>query len=388
MTVRPFVFSCDAHVSEPKDLFTARMPENMQQYAPNLREEDGRRMICVGDKVIIRSLPNFASHKTGISDAEFAKQSDESVDTTRRGTRDLSLRAADMDRDWIDAELVFPTLGLMIPRIDEPAAQAAAAAVWNDWVWDYTEAMRDRLIPSAMIPCIDFDLALVEVKRVIAKGFAAVTLWEGLNNYNDPRWDPIFAYAAQHGVPLVFHTGVGHINIRALKGPGGALYNYTRQMNDSIDVITQLVGGGVLDRNPTAHILFAEHSAGWLYGLAERMDEVYIGHANQIEPKLSRMPSQIVRDQVHCALQNDYMSSMATRKGVGVPALLFATDYPHSEGTFPFSPGIIEAIRKENPDVTIDEWVDVLGGNAARLFSRANLTGRVEERRAELLAVA
>ena len=73
-------------------------------------------------------------------------------------------------------------------------------------------------------------------------------------------------------------------NLRALKGPGGALFNYTRQMNDAVDVITQLVGGGVLDRNPKAHILFAEHSAGWLWGLAERMDEVYHGHSNSVEP--------------------------------------------------------------------------------------------------------
>jgi len=388
MTIRPFVFSCDAHVSEPKDLFTTHMPERFRDHVINMREENGRRMMCVGDRVVLHFPPNFATHKTGVTDEAFAAQSEDSVDTTRRGTRDLSLRAADMDRDWVDAELVFPTLGLMIPRIDDPEAQAAACAIWNDWAWDYTEVLRDRLIPSAMIPCIDFGLALAEVKRVIAKGYAAVTLWEGLNNYNDPRWDPIFAYAAKQGVPLVFHTGVGDINIRALKGPGGALYNYTRQMNDAVDVITQLVAGGVLDRNPDAHILFAEHSAGWLYGLAERMDEVYIGHANQVEPKLSRMPSQIVRDQVHCALQNDYMSSMASREGVGIGALLFATDYPHSEGTFPFSPGIIEAIRKENPDLTIDEWVAVLGGNAARIMPRANLSERVEQRRAELLTVA
>src|SRR5690606_41414967 len=66
---------------------------------------------------------------------------------------------------------------------------------------------------------------------------------------------------------LVFHTGVGNVGIRALKGPGSGMYNYTRQMNDAVDIITQLVAGGVLDRNPKAHILFAEHSAGWLWGL-------------------------------------------------------------------------------------------------------------------------
>ena len=151
-------------------------------------------------------------------------------------------------------------------------------------------------------------------------------------------------------------------------------------------LLVALVAGGVLDRNPGAHILFAEHSAGWLWGLAERMDEVYNGHAPSISPKLSRLPSQSVRDQVHCALQNDGNSSMAIRKGVGIDALLFATDYPHSEGTFPFSKQVIDKLVVDNPDVTEDELVAILGGNAAKLFKRANLGAAVAARRLELLA--
>jgi predicted TIM-barrel fold metal-dependent hydrolase len=187
-----------------------------------------------------------------------------------------------------------------------------------------------------MIPCLDLDDALAECRRSAAKGYAAFCLWEGMNNYNDPAWDPIFAFGAENSIPLVFHTGVGNIGLRALRGPGAALFNHTRQMNDAVDIITQLVGGGVLGRNPGAHILFAEHYAGWLWGLAERMDEVYVGHGPMVQPKLSRLPSQIVKDQVHCALQNDTGSLVPARK-VGIGTLLFATDYPHSQGIFPFS---------------------------------------------------
>jgi predicted TIM-barrel fold metal-dependent hydrolase len=234
-----------------------------------------------------------------------------------------------------------------------------------------------------MIPCVDLDDALAECKRTAAKGYAAFCLWEGLDNYNDPKWDPIFAFAGDNDIPLVFHTGVGDVNIRALRGPGGALFNYTRQMNDAIEIITQLVGGGVLDRNPKAHILFAEHSAGWLWGLAERMDEVYHGHGPSISPKLSRLPSQIVRDQVHCALQND-TGAIATRRGVGIDALLFATDYPHSEGTFPFSKDVVDKMMAEHPDATTADFVAVLGGNAAKLFKRANLQAQVDARTKQL----
>ncbi len=390
---QPFVFSCDAHVAEPNDLFVAKMPPHLKDHAPTLVEADVgngkiRRLWKIGDRVVFRFLTDFPTHKTGKTDAEFAMQTAESVvDTKRRGARDLSLRAADMERDGVDAELVFPTAGLLVAAIQDREAQRVASEIWNDWVWDYTAPMRDRLIPAAIIPSHDFDDALAECKRTADKGFAAFCLYEGLNNYNDPRWDPIFAFAGEMGIPLVFHTGFGDIDTRPLKGPGGALYNYVRLMNDSVDIITQLVAGGVLDRNPKAHILFAEHSAGWLWSLAERMDEAYIGHANSVEPKLSRMPSQIVRDQVHCSLQNDVRSSVAARSGVGLQALLFATDYPHSEGTFPFTKEVIQKLREQNPDLTAEELVEVLGGNAVKIFARANLRPRFEERTREFLSV-
>ncbi|HMT43498.1 MAG TPA: amidohydrolase family protein [Chakrabartia sp.] len=404
--IRPFVFSCDAHVAEPPELFLNAMPAHLKHFAIHGEVQGDVRITRIGEQVILKINTNFHQHKTGEGDAAFNAQtndgapdrsctdagdnfvSDCAVDTKRKGARDLTLRLADMDRDAVDAELVFPSLGLMLPRIGDVEGQAEACRIYNDWVWDYTAAARERLIPAAMIPCIDFDAALAECQRVTEKGFAAFCLWEGLNNYNDPRWDPIFALAAEKSIPLVFHTGVGDVNIRALKGPGGALFNYTRQMNDAVDIITQLVAGGVLDRNPGAHILFAEHSAGWLWGLAERMDEVYNGHAPSISPKLSRLPSQIVRDQVHCALQNDGNSSMAIRKGVGVDALLFATDYPHAEGTFPFSRQVVDKLAADNPDVTQDELVAVLGGNAAKLFARANLKPAVAARCAEMQAAA
>lgn len=394
--MRPFLFSCDAHIAEPPDLFSKSMPDHLRQFVIHGEKDGDYRITRIGDQVILKVKANFHAHKTGQSDASFSAQTDAvedractdarenfvsdcAVDTRRLGARDLELRFRDMDRDGVDAELVFPSLGLMLPRIADREGQRVACQIYNDWAWDYCKASAGRLVPAAMIPCIDFDDALAECKRTAALGYAAFCLWEGMNNYNDVRWDPIFAFAGENDIPLVFHTGVGDVNIRALKGPGSGMFNYTRQMNDAVDIITLLVGGGVLDRNPKAHILFAEHSAGWLWGLAERMDEIYHGHAPVIHPKLSRLPSQIIRDQVHCALQND-VGSVATRRGVGVGALLFATDYPHSEGTFPFSQKVVDRMMQENADADMSDFVAILGGNAARLFKRANLAGKVEER--------
>ncbi|RQH04887.1 amidohydrolase family protein [Paraburkholderia dinghuensis] len=361
--MKPFVFSCDAHIVEPLDLFTAGMPEHLKQWAPNAcMDDNGMRLNRLGETVLFKIPGNFHTHRVGEAD---------DLDTRRLGARDLKKRLVDMNRDGVDAELCFPSLGLLVCRITDAEAVRTASRVYNDWAWDYLDGLRNKLVPTALIPTVNMEDALAELEYVIQKGYRAVTLpisnVDSMPKYNDPAWDPFVARCAQAGIPLCFHTGVGQVTLRALKGPGGALYNYTRQMNDAVDVIAQMVGGGVLDRHPSAHILFAECGAGWLYGLAERMDEVYYGHAPAISPKLSRKPSDIVRAQVHCAVQND-TGAFSTIQGLTTENFLFATDYPHSEGTFPRSMQVVEQARAANPGLTEEQWAAVLGGNASRLF--------------------
>ncbi len=196
--MRPFLFSCDAHVAEPPRLFLDNMPAHLKQFAIHGEAGDGIRITKIGDQVVLKIQTDFHSQKTGQGDAGPQESractdekdnfvSDCAVDTKRRGARDLELRLADMDRDGVDAELVFPSLGLMLPRIADREAQREACRIYNDWAWDYTAPVRDRLIPAAMIPCIDFEDALAECKRTTAKGFAAFCLWEGLNNLNGIR---------------------------------------------------------------------------------------------------------------------------------------------------------------------------------------------------------
>ena len=377
--MKPFVFSADSHIMEPADIFRDGLPASLRKYAIHTWQDGEFRLTGTEDKVIYRL-------RTG------KHRETELGDTTRKGIREIPGRLEDMELEGIDAEICFPSLGLWLYALDNPEAEAASARLYNDWNDSFLGGHPNRFVRCGMLPVLDFSNTLAELDYLAAKGFTSAMLPAtsptGMPKYNDEKWDPIFAKGAEHGIVFVMHTGTGLETVIPERGPGGGNINYTKQMNDAQNTAMYLVAGGVLDRNPGAHILFAEHSAGWLWGLAERMDEVYHGHAPSIEPKLSRLPSQIVRDQVHCALQNDGNSSMAIRHGVGIGALLFATDYPHAEGTFPFSRQVVDQMIAANPDVTTDELVAVLGGNAARLFTRANLGAQVEARRAQLLAAA
>lgn len=96
------------------------------------------------------------------------------------------------------------------------------------------------------------------------------------------------------------------------------------------------------------------------------MDEVYTGHNQSIHPKLSRMPSEIVRDQVHCSFQND-PGCMLTLKSMPVESFVVATDYPHSEGTFPLLSKIVDDVMSSE-NATVDQKRALLGFTAARMF--------------------
>jgi len=169
------------------------------------------------------------------------------------------------------------------------------------------------------------------------------------------------------GVPITIHTATGDLPIRAMHGPGAAVYNYTRLMSDAVNCITLLGAGGVLYRNPKARLVLAEDGAGWLLALGERMDEAYFGHAPMVHPKLKRLPSQTVREQAVLCMQND-VGALKTLCQQGDETVVFATDYPHSEGTFPCSMEIVGRMFNDVPELTQQEREAVLGMTAAKLF--------------------
>ena len=362
--MRPFVFSGDAHLAEPSDLYSSKLPAHLQQWALHTEAEEKSIVIKLGEKPLMKVWKDFHDHKTGKL---------ESPDVKRLGGRRLDLRMLDMARDGVDAELVFPGLGLAAGNILDREALRLTCRIYNDWAWEYTDELHDKLVAVAMVPHLDMDDCIAEAERAIAMGFRAIMIPSVLPpeapQYNDPAWDRLFALCASHEVPICIHTATGYKNLRPLRGPGAAAFNYTTLMCDAINAIALLTLSGILDRNPTAKLVLSEYGGGWLFALGERMDEAYFGHAPMVQPKLARLPSQIVREQVVLCMQND-LGALKTLREQGVETVIFATDYPHSEGTFPYSQELVARILDDTqtPGLTREEKEAVLGGTAIKLF--------------------
>ncbi|WP_417617184.1 amidohydrolase family protein [Parasphingorhabdus sp.] len=357
--MKPFVFSADSHIMEPADIFTAGLPAPLQKHAIHARKE-GEYLITGTEDKIIYKLRVGQHREKALGDNE------------RKGIREIPGRLEDMELEGIDSEICFPSLGLWLYCLDDPEAEAASARLYNDWNNEFLGSHPDRFVRCGMLPVLDFSNTLAEIKYLAGKGYTAAMLPAAmpkhLPKYNDEKWDPVFRLAGDLGIVFVLHTGTGLETVVQERGPGAGIINYTLQMNDAALSCMYLVSGGVLDRNPKAKVAFIESGASWLVALAERMDEVCEAHHNFVHPKLSRSPSQIVDDQVWASFQHDRACITAADAGLpGAKNVMWGSDYPHAEGTFPISRKLTEELF-EGLNVSSSTKSDILGLNAARLF--------------------
>ena len=347
--------SADSHVNEPPELFRERMPAKLRDRAPRTEEVNGvRQLIVEGTRP--RKLP-----------AGRARQEGEELQQSRVGGWDPKLRIRDQDRDGIAAEVVYPTISLQSSfSTPDPELQMGLSRAYNDWAVEIFSGYRERFAVAAIVPMLDIDAACEEAKRVADMGLRALFLPARVEQrpYNDPDYDQFWGLAQELGLPLTFHCGSGH-EPRIERGPGGAIINYL--LGAQIDgpyVLLYLTTSGVLDRFPRLRVVAVETGASWLAWVMTQMDEIYEKHHMWASPKLSLLPSEFVRRQCHVTFQNDPVG-VANRPFTGVEPLLWGSDYPHPEGTWPNSH---EVLAKQLEGVPDDEKRMILGGTAAKIF--------------------
>jgi predicted TIM-barrel fold metal-dependent hydrolase len=350
--------SADSHVNEPPEMFGERLDARFRGRAPRVETVDGVESLVM-EGMRPRKLPKGRDVLTG-----------EALERAQAGGWEPALRIRDQDRDGVSGEVVFPTLALQACFMAPDAAlQMALAQAYNSWVAEVFAGHPDRFAPAAVIPMLDVDAACAEAARVVKLGLRTLFLPARLASgaYNAPAYDRFWAFAEETGLPLTFHAGTGH-EPRIERGAGGAVINYLLgSQSDCAHVVCYFAASGILDRFPRLHVVTVETGSAWLAWVMTQMDEIYEKHHMWAQPKLSMKPSELCRRQVHVTFQNDPVG-VHNRTFTGVEALLWGSDYPHPEGTWPRSR---EYVDEQLRDVAEDERRAMAGGTAARLFGFA-----------------
>ena len=360
-----FIFSADGHVAEPANLFLEGLPPELREHGMHVEVKDGFRYMMYGQKVMSKMAINRPPPVIDPKAEQFGRPN-------RLGVREIPARLEDMKAEGIDAEIVFPSQGLFVPLIENAEAELASCQLYNDWNNGFFAGHLDTFVRCGILPVHDFNNTVSEIKRLAGMGFSAAMLPSlieancGVPLYNDEAWDAVFEAGQQYGIVFVLHTGTGREDVRSQKGPGGAIINYTIQMNDGMHSVMHMVAGGVLDRFPGAKVACIESGASWLAALAERMNEVHEAHHMFVKPKLSLTPRELIARQVACSFQYDRACIMS-RSVTGTGALMWGADYPHHEGTFGRTRDVLAHLF-DDIDISEADKAAIIGGNAARLF--------------------
>jgi predicted TIM-barrel fold metal-dependent hydrolase len=244
---------------------------------------------------------------------------------------------------------------------------------YNDWMIDeWCGDSGGRLIPLGLVPLWDPVLAAAEVRRIAERGAPAITFTELPTNLGLPSihradhwWDPLFAACDETRVVICMHIGSGSkmttTSADAPQGVAAALTSINAQM-----AMSDWLLSGAVARHPTLKIAVSESPIGWMPFLLDRLDHVFTrSHGwGDFDPSLTEKPSSYVPGRVYGCFYDDPVG-VAARHEIGIGSLVFETDYPHQDTTWPDTTKIVADIAAQ---VTNDELERIMRTNAIEML--------------------
>jgi predicted TIM-barrel fold metal-dependent hydrolase len=298
-------------------------------------------------------------------------------DDMRPGAWQVKPRLEDMDTNWIEASLCFPTFprfcGQTFTEAKDHELGLLCVQAYNDWMVDeWCGESSGRLIPLTLIPLWDAELAGEEVRRNAARGVHAVCFSEippflGLPSIHDPSnyWDPFFAACAETDTVINMHIGSSSKMPSTSADAPPAVGSTITFANACYSLVDWLMSG-VFTRFPSLIIAYSEGQIGWIPYVLERADVVWEENRawGGVADKVLEPPSQLFRKHVYGCFFND-AHGLRSIDDIGVDNITYESDYPHSDSTWPHTRQIAEEQMKGLDDEVIEK---IVRGNAIRML--------------------
>jgi predicted TIM-barrel fold metal-dependent hydrolase len=291
----------------------------------------------------------------------------------RRGEFDATVRMQELDADGIAGEVIFPQMapfgaGLMQYRYPvTPEQSFAGCQAYNRWLADFCSANPARQAGVALIDVEDIEATVREIRAARAMG-----LWGGVllpsstgkhPFYHHPRYEPIWAVCQELDIPVQSHSG--------WSPDYGDVPSATAMFISEVDMwaqrpFTAMLWAGVFERYPNLKYMLTETGVGWVVEKLRVLDfkaaSPMFKHFNR---GLSMTPSGYFAR--NCWLGASFMPEHEGRfrHQIGVDRLMWGSDYPHLEGTWP---NTMKALNETFALYPEQEIRDILGLNAANAY--------------------
>jgi predicted TIM-barrel fold metal-dependent hydrolase len=371
--LRP-VIDADAHLDPPYEMWADYLPAHLKDRAPYIEEGDEHDWIVFeGNRRPVKQLNNTAG-KSGEQFKMNVKRSE------MRKVWVPEVRLADMDEDGIEASVMFGGGPL---GTKDSELYIASFTAYNRWLWDYCAADRKRLHPVAYLPMRDVDETLGMVRDVAKMGFRAINIpafpqaSDGIStssgvkainsgqgaaltgdpsserSYVDPDFDRLWAEIAALDLTVTVHLGA---RIPRFGEKKYFLADMLMSKLSMAEPIAVLIFGGVFRKYPKLRFVTVESGVGWFAWAAEYMDRTWEKQRFWTDSPIDQPPSHYMDQNVYGSFIQDRIGILS-RDLPGGRNIMWSSDYPHSETSWPHSHEIIARDFAGVPDGDVNDIV-------------------------------
>ena len=320
-----------------------------------------------------------------------------------RGYEEPTVHLRDMDADGVSANVVFPggPNGEVLPFLafgfDQGSSQAplelrqAGSHIWNAWLADFVSVDQNRLVGVMQVAIADVEAAVTEIRWAHGKGLRALNLPAPRSDYapyNDLVYEPLWSTCEELGIALVTHVGGGEFPLGTNGQMGMQIYMCESDWLARRG-LWQLIFGGVFERHPSLKIVFVEQRVAWVPETLRHLDSIYYCDLfRDLDKTLPHPPSFYWHR--NCHLGGSFLAPFEAemRHDVGMANLMWGSDYPHMEGTWPHTR---LAMRNTFQGIPEPDCRRILGTNAMAVFglhapTLREIADRIGPRPSELAA--
>jgi len=361
------IISADSHFVEPPSMWAERVDKKFRDRAPHtvrgLNGRDGEFFVCEN----ISPVPVAGFFGAGVPSEALAEHMKKSMEAAPASVWDPAARIKDQDRDGVQAEVIYTSMGMPLYGLDDVALRVACFRAYNDWAVEYCSHDPKRLLPLGLITLEDIGAGVQELQRIAKKGMRGAMIWAeppAELPYNHTDYDPFWTAAQDLNMPLSLHILTGRKGMGVDFFKGNLALQVSTLHHEVERSIAVFVLGGVLERFPKLTIVSAENDVAWMPYFMWRMDFAQDRVGSMSSKKLSLKPSEYVKRQIYASFINEPIFLDGLHRYAADNAM-WSSDYPHTAAIWPKSQ---EFIKETFSGLSEADRRKIIHDTAARVY--------------------
>jgi hypothetical protein len=337
------VIDADAHVIET-DRTWQFVDEPLRSYAPVPATKEGVPTPSGDFWLIDRSVRS----RLGNIGKIFPKESREMLD--------VSARLRHMDELETDIQVLFPSI--LTPYTERPEVEEAFCHSYNRWLADIWDQSTNRLRWAAILPLMDMDKSLAELRFARDNGACAIFARsiEGERQLIDPYFFPLYEEASKLDVPICIHASLGSSALDRILAQGKDTGNFLRFKLTVVGACHQILTNGIPQQFPQLRFGFIETSSQWVPFVVNDL----LRRFQRLGWDITSGGELLSRNRIYVTCQNDDDLPWIL-KYAGEDNLIIGSDYGHADnatemealkhlkGRTDVEPRVIKKILDDNP---------------------------------------